>query len=104
MFLKVRNKLTNPFFFKDLIREELTSGVIYNFQCGPCNNSYDNECVRHLNLRIGEHIAILPLTKRQLMPKGSAVSDHLLLCNYSPSFERCSVLNKGDIKFVDNER
>ena len=38
------------------------------------------------------------------MPKGSAVSDHLLLCNYSPSFERFSMLTKGDIKFVGNER
>ena len=38
------------------------------------------------------------------MPKGSTVSDHLLLCNYSPSFERCSMLTKGDIKFVGNER
>ena len=38
------------------------------------------------------------------MSKGSAVSDHLLLWNYSPSFERCGGLTKGYIKFVDNER
>ena len=33
-----------------------------------------------LNVRIGEHIGISPLTKNKVKPKGSAVRDHLLLC------------------------
>ena len=33
-------------------------------------------------MRIGEHIRIPPLTKKKVKPKGSAVSDHLLLCNH----------------------
>ena len=56
--------------------------------------------MRHLNLRIGEHIRILPLTMKKVKPKGSAVSDHLLLCNHSPSFENFSVLTKENRKFV----
>ena len=56
--------------------------------------------VRHLKVRIGEHIGISPLTKKKVKPKGSAVSDHLLLCNHSPSFENVSVLTKENKKFL----
>ena len=49
---------------------------------------------------IGEHIGISPLTKKKVKPKGSAVSDHLLLCNHSSSFENFSVLTKENIKFL----
>ena len=91
---KSQNKLAKAFRFKDCIPKELTSGVIYKFHCGFCNESYYGECVRHLNVRIGEHIGISPLTRKKVKPKGSAVSDHLLLCNHSPSFENFSVLTK----------
>ena len=39
--------------------------------------------MRHLNVRIKEHIRISPLTKKKVNPKCSAVSNHLLLCNHS---------------------
>ena len=54
--------------------------------------------MRHLNVRIGEHIGISPLTKKKVKSKGSAVSDHLLLFNQSPSFENFSVLTKENKK------
>ena len=47
---KSQNKLTNAFRFKDRIPKELTSGVVYKFQCGLCNESYYDECVRRLNV------------------------------------------------------
>ena len=53
-----------------------------------------------LNVRIGEHIGISPLTTKKSKPKGSTVSDHLLLCNHSPSFEDFSVLIKENKKFL----
>ena len=56
--------------------------------------------MRHLNLRIGEHIRILSLIMKKVKPKGSAASDHLLLCNHSPSFENFTVLTKENRKFV----
>ena len=40
------------------------------------------------------------MTKKKVKPKGSAVSDQLLLCNYLPSFENFSVLTKENRKFV----
>ena len=97
---KSQNKLAKEFRFKDRIPKELTSGFIYKFQCELCNGSYYGECVRHLNVRIEEHIGISPLTKKKVKPKGSAVSDHLLLCNHPPSFENFSVIAKKNKKFL----
>ena len=74
--------------------------VVYKFQCGFCKESYYGECVGHLNVSIGEHIGISPLSKKKVKPKCSAVSDHLLLCNHSPSFENFSVLTKENKKFL----
>ena len=67
--------------------------------CGTTHYYY-GECVRHLNVKIGEHIGISPLTKKKVELKGSVVIDHLLLCNHSPSFESFSEINKQDRKFV----
>ena len=51
---KSQSKLPEAFCFKDLVLKELTAGVVYNFQCGLCSEFYYGECVRHLNVRIGE--------------------------------------------------
>ena len=52
---KNKTRLNNNFHFKDQIPKDFTSGVIYGFQFGLCNESYYGECVRHLNVRTGEH-------------------------------------------------
>ena len=36
---KSQNKLAKAFRFKDRIAKELTSGIVYKFQCGLCNES-----------------------------------------------------------------
>ena len=59
-------KLAKAFRFKDCIPKKLTSGVDYKFQCGLCYESYYGECVRHLNVRIGEDIGISPLSRNLL--------------------------------------
>ena len=66
---KSQNNLAKVFRFKDRIPMELTSVVIYKFQRGFCNESYYGECVRHLNVKIREHIGISPLTKKKVKPK-----------------------------------
>ena len=71
-----KTRLGNSFHFKDRISKDLTSGVVNNFHCGSRNESYYGEGVGQLNLRIGEHIGISPLTKKQVKPKNSAVSNH----------------------------
>ena len=42
------------FHFKDRITRDLTSGLVYNFQCGLGNGSYYDESVKDLNVRIGK--------------------------------------------------
>ena len=82
-----KTRLGNNFHFKDRIPNDLISGVVYIFQCGLCSEFYYGECVRHLNVRIGEYIGISPLTKKQVKPKNNSVADHLLFCNHSASYD-----------------
>ena len=82
---KYKTRLGISFHFKDQIPKDLTSGVVYKYQCRLCNESYYGECVRYLNVRIDEHIGISPLPKKQVKPKNSSVADHLVFCNYPAS-------------------
>ena len=95
-----KTRLGNNFHFKDQIPKDLTSGVVYKFHCGLCNESYYGECMRHLNVRIGEHIGISPITRKQVKPKNSSIADHLLLCSYSASCDDFSILTCGNKKFL----
>ena len=54
--------------------------LLVSCTCGPglCYESYYDECVRHLNVKIGEHTCMLALTKKQVKPKNSCVANHLL--------------------------
>ena len=98
--LSIKTFTLKTFRFKDRIPKKLTSGVVYKTQGGLGNESYYDECIRYLNVKIGEHIRISPLTKKKVKPKGSAVRDHLLLCHHLPSFENFSVLTKENRKYV----
>ena len=95
-----KTKLGNNFHFNDQILKDLTCGVVYKFQCGLCIESYYGECMRHLNVRIAEHIGISPLTRKQVKPKNSSVADYLLLCNHSASYDDFSVLTRENKKFL----
>ena len=90
---KSKARLGNYFHFKDRIPKDLTSGVFYKFHCGLHNESYYGGCVRHLNIRIGEHIGISTLTKTEVNPKWKSVVVHLLFCNHSASYGNSSTLN-----------
>ena len=93
IIFKCQTKLSNSFQFKDPISKDLISGVVYKFQCGLCNESYYGESIRHLDIRSGEHIGVSPLTGKKVKPvNNSAVRDHLLHCNYLPSFDNFSIL------------
>ena len=54
-----------------------------------------------MKVRAGEHIGISPITnKRTKASNNSAICDHLLLCNNTPSFDEFSVLAHGKNKFL----
>ena len=56
--------------------------------------------MRDLIVRIGEHIGISPLTRKQVKPKNSSVADHLLFCNHSASYDDFSILTRENKKFL----
>ena len=77
--------LSNISRFKDCLPYDLTSCVVYKFQCGKCNASYYGETDRHLKIRSGEHNDISPLTFTKVKPSAeSSIREHLLLCNHDP--------------------
>ena len=52
-----------------------------------------------MNERIGEHIGISTLTKKQVEPKNSYVADHLLFCNHSASYDDFNIRIRENRKF-----
>ena len=91
---KNQTRLDKNFNFKDWVPKDLTSGVVYKIQNELCNESNYGECVRHLNISIGEHIGISLLIKKQFKPKNNSAADHLLLCNHSASYDNFSMLTR----------
>ena len=84
---KCQAKLSNSFRYKDPITKDFISGVVYKFQCGLCNESYYVESIRHLDMRSVERMGASPLTGKKVKPsKNSPICDHLLHCNFLPSF------------------
>ena len=80
-------------------RSKIFGNLILEFQCGLCNESYHGECMRHLNVRIGRHIGIPPLTRKQVKPKNSSVADHFLICNHSAFYDDFSILTRENKTF-----
>ena len=56
--------------------------------------------MRHLNVRIGEHIGTSLFTRKQVKPKNSSVVDHLLLCNHSASYDDFNILTHDNKRFL----
>ena len=56
--------------------------------------------MRHLNVKIGEHVGISPLTRKQVKPKNSSLADHLLFCIHSTSYDDFSILTRENKKFL----
>ena len=53
-----------------------------------------------VNVRIGKHISISPLTEKRIKPKNSSVANHLLFRNHSESYGDFSILMRENKKFL----
>ena len=85
--------------FKNRISKDLTFGVVYKFQYGPCNEPYYGECVRHFNVRIGEHMSISLLTKNKLSLRTALWPIiYYFVCNHSTSCDAFSILMRENKK------
>ena len=81
-------RLSNFFRFKDKVLFNLRSNVVYKFSCDRCNATYYGETCRHLNIRVGEHSGVSPLSGKKSKAKTTtAIKDHMLFCDHVVSLE-----------------
>ena len=98
---KCQTRLSNSFHYKDPTPKDFISGVAYKFQCGLCNESYYSEIIRHLDIKSGKHIGVSPLTRKKFKPSNNSdVCDHLLHCNFLPTFDNLSILASENKKYL----
>ena len=64
--------------FKDKVHFNLRSNVVYKFLCGRCNATYYGEPCRHLNIRVGEHSGVSPLTGKKSKAKTTTAINPLM--------------------------
>ena len=100
LFLRPRHVLVIFFRFKDNVSFNLGSNVVYKFSCGRCNATYYGETCRHLNIRVGEHSGVSPLTGKKSKTKTTtAIEDHMLFCDHVVSLEDFKILASSNSEF-----
>ena len=80
----------------------LLSGHVYQYKCGGCNATSYGKTKRHFKVQICEHLGISYLTEKKVKAdnnKLTAIQEHLLFCNYFPSFEDFSILTRESSDF-----
>ena len=93
--------MKNYFNFKDKIKQELRSLLVYNFKCNSCNAEYIGKTKRHYRTRTLEHIGVSPLTGKCVKNNSqtSAVHDHMLFYKIVVCLEDFSILTKSLCNF-----
>ena len=101
MIFKIFSRLKNSFNFKDKIRRELRSLLVYKSKCNSCNAEYIGKTKRHYRTRTSEHIAVSPLTGKCVKNNSqtSAVHDHMLFCKTVLCPEDFLILTKSSCNF-----
>ena len=90
------------FIFKNKLPKMLFSGLVYQCKCDGCNATYYGKTKRRFKVRICEHLGISHLTEKKVKidkNKLTAIQEHLLCCNYCPSFEDFSILTRESNDF-----
>ena len=81
----------------------LLSALVYKYKRGGCNAAtYYGSTKRHFKVQICEHSGILHLTGKKKKidnNKLTAIQEHLLCCNYFPSYEDFSILTRESNDF-----
>ena len=101
VIFKVSLCMKNYFNFKDKIKRELRSLLVYNFKRNRCNAEYIGKTKRYYTTRTSEHIGVSPLTGKCVKnnSENSAVHDHMLFCKTVVCPEDFSVLAKSSCNF-----
>ena len=78
----------------------LRSNVVYKFSCGRCNAAYYGKTCRHLNIRVGKHSGVSPLTRKKSKAKTTAaIKYHMLFCDHAVSLEDFKILASSNSEF-----
>ena len=101
VIFKVSLRMKNYFNFKDKIKRELRSLLVYNFKCNSCNAEYIGKTKQHYRTRTSEHIGVSPLTGKCVKNNSqtSAVHDHMLFCKTVVCPEDFKILAKSSCNF-----
>ena len=97
---KSTTRLSKLFRFRNKVPFNLRSTVVYKFSCGKFNATYYGKTCRHLNIRVGEHSSVSPLTGKKSKAKTTtAIKDHILLCDHVVSLEYSKILASSSSEF-----
>ena len=100
VIFKSRTRLSNFFRFKDKVPFNLRSNLVYKFSCGRCNATFYDVTCQNLNIRVGEHSGVSPLTGKESKAKTTtAIKDHMLFCDHIVSFEDFKILANSNSEF-----
>ena len=80
-------RLKSFFPLKNKLPKMLLSGF---FKCGDCSATYYGKTKRHFKVHFFEHLGISHLSGEKVKTDNNklrTIQEHLLCCNYSPSFE-----------------
>ena len=100
IIFRSKYRLNTLFHFKDSLEKKIHSGIIYRYTCSNCNVTYYGKTFRHFYTRAAEHMGISNLTGRRLKNvMQSAISDHLLQCNCTITFDDFDMLAAESNKF-----
>ena len=92
IILKLTNRLSSLFHFKDVIPKELQYHLVYKILCANYNVTYYSKTEHHINVRSSERVGISHLRGKRVECKPSEVSDNLLLHNHDSHFNDFTVL------------
>ena len=92
--------MSSLFRYKGCLEKEIRSDTVYRYTCSKCKVTYYGKRCRHFFTRAAEHMSISNLIGKRLKSvKQSAVSDHLLECNWLVYFDHFDVLASDPNQF-----
>ena len=78
----------------------LSSNIVYKFLCGRRSATYYGKTCRHMNVRVGTHSGVSPLTGKKLKSEtAAAVKNHVLVCDHVVFLEYFKNLAIGNSEF-----
>ena len=96
VIFKSTTRLIKLFRFKDKVVFNLRFNLLYKSSC--C--AYYSKTCQHLNVKVGEHSGVSPLTGKTSEYKAiAAVKDHMLFCDHVVSLEVFKILASVNSEF-----